>query len=83
VSLYRSAQIVYYWFEQRGRNITNEYAAKWYIFEDSLKLNRTDGALVRVIVPVPDIATIEQSEILATQFVQDFYSLFPTYLPGQ
>ena len=78
-----AAQIVYYWFEQRGRNVTNEYAAKWFIFRDALLKNRTDGALVRVTVPVPDRAYIEQSEALATQFVQDFYRLLPTYIPGK
>ncbi len=77
-----SAQIVYYWFEQRGRNITNEYAAKWYLFVDALLKNRTDGALLRVVVPVPDIAKIEEAEAKADQFLADFYPLMPQYLPG-
>ena len=41
-------QLVYYWFQGRGRNITNEYLVKWYIFWDALTRNRTDGALVRL-----------------------------------
>lgn len=41
-------QLVYYWFQGRGRNITNEYMVKWYIFWDALTKNRTDGALVRL-----------------------------------
>ena len=41
-------QLVYYWFQQRGRIITNEYLVKFYLFWDALTLNRTDGALVRV-----------------------------------
>lgn len=43
-----SRQLVYYWFMQRGRILTNEYAVKWYLFWDSLTRNRTDGALVRL-----------------------------------
>ncbi|HEB26589.1 MAG TPA: VPLPA-CTERM-specific exosortase XrtD [Porticoccus sp.] len=78
-----SAQIVYYWFEQRGRNITNEYEAKWYVFWDSLMDNRTDGALMRVTVPVPDIDKIEESEELGIKFIQDFYPLIPEYIPGK
>lgn len=46
-------ELVYYWFQQRGRVITNEYAAKWYLFWDALMRNRTDGALVRLVVTVP------------------------------
>jgi exosortase D (VPLPA-CTERM-specific) len=45
-------QLVYYWFEQRGRRIANEYAMKWYLLVDALTRNRSDGALVRVTTPV-------------------------------
>ncbi len=47
-------QLVYYWFPQRGRILTNEYAVKWFIFWDGLTMNRTDGSLVRVVTPVED-----------------------------
>lgn len=76
-------QLVYYWFEQRGRNITNEYMAKWYIFWDSLTRKRTDGALVRVISLVPPNANIEDIEKNLQQFVADFKPVFPNYIPGE
>lgn len=41
-------QLVYYWFQQRGRVITNEYLVKWYLFWDALTRNRSDGSLVRI-----------------------------------
>lgn len=41
-------QLVYYWFQQRGRLMTNEYLVKWFLFWDALTRNRTDGALVRL-----------------------------------
>jgi len=47
-------QLVYYWFPQRDRFLTNEYWVKWYIFWDALTRNRTDGALVRLVTPVDD-----------------------------
>jgi exosortase D (VPLPA-CTERM-specific) len=77
-----AAQVVYYWFEQRSRNVTNEYLAKWYIFWDSMTLNRTDGALVRVVVPVPTITEIEASETLGQQFIKDFYPQLIRHLPA-
>jgi EpsI family protein len=46
-------QLVYYWFQQRGRIVTNEFAVKWYLFWDALTRHRTDGALVRLIVTLP------------------------------
>lgn len=48
-------QLVYYWFEGRGRQMTNDFAAKFYTLADGLTMGRTDGGLVRVITPIgPD-----------------------------
>jgi exosortase D (VPLPA-CTERM-specific) len=46
-------ELVYYWFQQRGRVITNEFIVKWYLFWDALTRHRTDGALVRLITILP------------------------------
>jgi exosortase D (VPLPA-CTERM-specific) len=53
IELSDQRELVYYWFQQRGRVITNEFAVKWYLFWDTLTRNRTDGALVRVITVLP------------------------------
>lgn len=53
VQLGSRRQIVYYWFDERGRQLTSEYAARWYLFWDALTRNRTDGALVRFVAAVP------------------------------
>lgn len=47
-----AVQLVYYWFQQRGRLMTNEYLVKWYLFQDSLTRGRTDGALVRLTTSI-------------------------------
>jgi EpsI family protein len=41
-------QLVCYWFQQRGRVITNESLVTFFIFWDALTRNRTDGAQVRL-----------------------------------
>jgi exosortase D (VPLPA-CTERM-specific) len=74
-------QVVYYWFDGRKRNITNEYAAKWYIFEDAMTQNRTDGALVRLITMVDDPSKVAQADKTLKGFVKDFYPLIPAYIP--
>jgi exosortase D (VPLPA-CTERM-specific) len=56
-------QLVYYWFKQRDRELTNEYLVKWYIFVDALTRQRTDGALVRLITalqPGEDVALADR-----------------------
>lgn len=45
-------QIVYYWFKQRDRWITSEYAVKFFLFWDSLTRQRADGALVRLAASI-------------------------------
>ncbi len=44
-----STLLVYYWFQQRGRNSTNEMGTKVFILWDSLSKNRSDGSMVRLI----------------------------------
>jgi exosortase D (VPLPA-CTERM-specific) len=56
VQLGAHRQIVYYWFDERGRRLTSEYAARWYLFWDALTRNRTDGALVRFVANLPSNA---------------------------
>lgn len=41
-------QLVYYWYRERDRVVTNEFAAKWYLLQDAVTRNRTDGALIRM-----------------------------------
>jgi len=62
-------QLVYYWFSQRGRQLTNEYVVKWFLFWDGLTMQRTDGALVRVVTPIADGPN---GEAEADQRLQDF-----------
>ena len=57
IELGNGRQLVYYWFQQRGRVITNEFVVKWYLFWDGLTRHRTDGALVRLIAPLPRLAS--------------------------
>lgn len=45
-------QVVFYWFKQRERIVTNEYLVKAWLFWDSLTRRRSDGALVRLVAPV-------------------------------
>lgn len=45
-------QLLVYWYQGRGRSTPSEYWGKIYTVIDSVRLRRSDGALVRVMVPV-------------------------------
>jgi EpsI family protein len=47
-------QLVFYWYQGRGRVTASEYAAKFWMVADAISRNRTDGALVRLITPITD-----------------------------
>jgi EpsI family protein len=52
---YKSLMI--YWYQGRGRAIASEYWGKVYTVIDSVRLRRSDGAMVRVTVPIGDSET--------------------------
>lgn len=47
---YRSLML--YWYQGRGRQVASEYWGKVYTVIDSVRLRRSDGAMVRVTVPL-------------------------------
>jgi exosortase D (VPLPA-CTERM-specific) len=75
-------QLVYYWFQQRGRVITNEYAVKWYLAWDSLTRRRTDGSLVRLIAPISPGRADADVDAELTRFVAAIAPRLPQYIPG-
>jgi exosortase D (VPLPA-CTERM-specific) len=74
-------QLVSYWFAQRGRNLTNEYAVKWYIFWDSLTRRRTDGALVRLVTPLGDPANDAEARARLLAFTKLLDARLGYYIP--
>ncbi|MFT5418591.1 MAG: EpsI family protein [Gammaproteobacteria bacterium] len=75
-------QLVYYWFQQRGRFITNEYLVKWFVFWDALTKNRTDGALVRLTIPIGPGKDVASLEAKLQEFARDISDILPSFVPG-
>jgi len=75
-------QLMYYWFQGRGRNITNEYLVKWFIFWDSLRIQRSDGALVRIGVLIPPGGDVEFAENKLKDFTEKMLPVLGDYVPN-
>lgn len=75
-------QLVYYWFEQRGRHMTNEYIVKLMIFWDALTRNRTDGALVRLVTAVPPGTDTSRADERLEDFMRAAYREIDAYVPN-
>lgn len=76
-----SKQLVYYWFEQRGKRMTNDYAAKVSVVWDSLTMGRSDGALVRFVTPIGPEETEAQAEARMQRFMAVVLKQLPRFIP--
>jgi EpsI family protein len=65
-------QMVWYWYQGRGRVTASEYASKFWMVADAISRHRTDGALVRVVTPMSDGEANARMRLIS--FVQ---SVFP------
>jgi len=74
-------QLVYYWFQQRGRSITNEYLVKWYLLLDAINKNRTDGSLIRLTTLVRPGQDIANADARLVSFMNEALPYFPEYIP--
>ena len=75
-------EVVYYWYEERGRKIASEYWSKWYLLSDSIVKNRSDGSLVRLISQVyPGEVEADADERLRA-FMQNLEPRLAEFLPG-
>lgn len=61
--------LMIYWYQGRGRAVASEYWGKVYTVIDSVRLRRSDGALVRVTVPLDDseAAALESAKDLSAK----------------
>jgi EpsI family protein len=72
-------ELVFYWYQSRGRIVANAYMDRLYLLWDSILKKRSDGALVRVSCFVnPDEIRIWQR---LESFLQEFFPALQEYLP--
>jgi exosortase D (VPLPA-CTERM-specific) len=82
VSKMGNRQLVLYWFQAHGRVVASEWSAKYYLISDSIRMNRSDGGMVRLMTPMlddesPDAAQVRIMKKLGSQFLP----LLDRYIP--
>lgn len=72
-------QLLVYWYQGRGRTVASEYWGKVYTVLDSVRMRRSDGAMVRVMIPIGDSesAALESAAGLAA----DVSTVLPEFIP--
>jgi len=74
-------ELVLYWYWAHDRGVASEYWAKFYLVADSIRLNRSDGALIRMTTPLrPEESPAAAQERLMT-FAKNLIPILGQYVP--
>ena len=76
-----SRQLVLYWYWAHDRGVASEYWAKYYLVADAIRMNRSDGALVRITMPMLPSETPEAAEQRMLPFTARVVPLLDSYIP--
>lgn len=74
-------QLVLYWYWAHDRGVASEYWAKFYLVKDSIRMNRSDGALVRVVTPMLAGETPGAALKRLLPFASNVVPLLDDYIP--
>jgi EpsI family protein len=55
-------QLVLYWYLAHDRAVASEYWAKFYLVSDSMRMNRSDGSLIRLTTPMLRGETVDHAQ---------------------
>ncbi len=72
--------LVLYWYWAHDRAVASEYWAKYYLIADAIRLNRTDGALIRIATPIrgEDVDAAQQRLV---SFARELVPIINAYVP--
>ena len=73
--------LVLYWYEAHGRVTPSEYWAKIFLVTDSMRLNRTDGALVRILTSYESEEGPQKAEDRAVEFTKRILPTLDAHIP--
>lgn len=71
-----------FWFQQRSRIIPSEYMNKWYLFQDAISRRRTDGALVRIEMPLAPGQDPAAAQAVVDEFTRKLEKILPRFVPN-
>jgi EpsI family protein len=81
VSKGQNQSVVVYWYQSRDRVVASEFRARFYTAADAIRYNRTDTALVRVVVPVVNGDETRATDA-AVNFVKEFFVPLRQHFPA-
>jgi EpsI family protein len=76
-------ELLVYWYQGRGRSVASEYWGKVYTVLDSVRMRRSDGAMVRITTSVDDSdpAALQAAIDHATDLAASSSTILPEFIP--
>lgn len=74
-------QLLVYWYQGRGRAVASEYWGKIYTVVDSISRRRSDGAMVRVMIPLTRGQSEQAALEAATELAAKIAPVLPSFVP--
>ncbi|MEW5744169.1 MAG: exosortase C-terminal domain/associated protein EpsI [Nitrospirota bacterium] len=72
-------ELFLYWYQVKGRALSDEYSLKAYEIINSMLYRRRDSAFIRISVPIT--GDEQRSFEAGVKFIKDFYPVITEYLP--
>lgn len=73
--------LVVYWYWAHDRAVASEYWAKIYLVTDSIRMNRSDGALVRLTTPMYPGESVANAMTRLVPFAGEVVPTLNQYIP--
>jgi EpsI family protein len=74
-------RLVLYWFWAHDRGVASEYWAKFYLVHDAIRMNRSDGSLVRFVTSILPGETPDAAQQRVLPFVSSVVPILNNYIP--
>jgi exosortase D (VPLPA-CTERM-specific) len=74
-------QLVLYWFQAQGQEVASEYLLKYYLVSHSIRLHRSDGALIRILTPMYKGESADAAQVRVMQLGDPLLAQLGNYIP--
>lgn len=74
-------ELVYYWYQAHDRELASEYWAKFYLIADAIRMNRSDGSLVRLATPLVPQEGADKAEARIFSLAEQVVPQLDRYVP--
>jgi len=74
-------QLVLYWYYAHARAVASEYSAKFYLVADSIRMNRSDGAMIRLTTPLVRGESSDQAQQRLLSFANEVSPQIDHFIP--